>query len=56
MEPTFKPEDRIYVNPTFQLDELNTGDLVVMACDGDSEATFKELVVEDGDYYLRQNS
>ncbi|MDH0032041.1 MULTISPECIES: LexA family transcriptional regulator [unclassified Acinetobacter] len=53
MEPTFKPEDRIYVNPTFQLDELNTGDLVVMACDGDSEATFKELVVEDGDYYLR---
>lgn len=53
MEPTFKPDDRIYVNPTFQLDELNTGDLVVMACDGDSEATFKELVVEDGYYYLR---
>ncbi|KQC99818.1 LexA family transcriptional regulator [Acinetobacter soli] len=53
MEPTFKPDDRIYVNPTFQLDELNTGDLVVMACDGDSEATFKELVVEGGYYYLR---
>ncbi|TEU23347.1 LexA family protein [Alkanindiges illinoisensis] len=53
MEPMFKPDDRIYVNPTFQIDELNTGDLVVMACDGDCEATFKELVVESGRYYLR---
>lgn len=53
MEPEFKPDDRIYVNPTFQMDELNTGALVVMACDGDSEATFKELVVEGGKYYLR---
>ena len=35
------------------MDELNTGALVVMACDGDSEATFKELVVEGGKYYLR---
>lgn len=53
MEPEFNPDDRIYVNPTFQMDELNTGALVVMACDGDSEATFKELVVEGGKYYLR---
>ena len=53
MEPEFKPDDRIYVNPTFQIDELNTGALVVMACDGDSEATFKELVVEGGRMYLR---
>lgn len=53
MEPDFKPDEFIYVNPTYQIDELNTGALVVMACDGDSEATFKELVAEDGDYYLR---
>lgn len=53
MEPKFMPEDRIYVNPTFQIDELHTGDLVIMACDGDEKATFKELVVEDGNYYLR---
>lgn len=53
MEPKFMPDDRIYVNPTFQIDELHTGDLVIMACDGDEKATFKELVVEDGNYYLR---
>lgn len=53
MEPVFRADDRIYVNPTYQIDELNTGDLVVMACDGDCEATFKELVVEGGRYYLR---
>lgn len=53
MEPKFLPDDRIYVNPTFQLDELHTGDLVIMSCDGDEKATFKELVAEDGNYYLR---
>lgn len=53
MEPKFMPDDRIYVNPTFQIDELHTGDLIIMACDGDEKATFKELVVEDGNYYLR---
>lgn len=53
MEPKFLPDDRIYVNPTFQLDELHTGDLVIMSCDGDEKATFKELVVEGSKYYLR---
>lgn len=53
MEPEFKPDEYIYINPTYQIDELNTGALVVMACDGDGEATFKELVAEDGNYYLR---
>lgn len=53
MEPMFNPDDRIYVNPTFQIDELHTGALVVMSCNGDTEATFKELVVEDGNYFLR---
>lgn len=53
MEPDFKADEFIYINPTFQIDELHTGSLVVMACDGDTEATFKELVVESGKYYLR---
>lgn len=53
MEPEFKAGEYVYINPTFQIDELNTGALVVMACDGDSEATFKELVSEGGKYYLR---
>ena len=53
MEPDFKPDEYIYVNPTYQIDELNTGALVVMACDGDSEATFKKLIYEDDNYYLQ---
>ncbi|WP_048763294.1 LexA family protein [Acinetobacter sp. 243_ASPC] len=53
MEPDFKPDEFIYINPTYQIDELNTGALVVMACDGDSEATFKKLISEDGNYYLQ---
>lgn len=53
MEPDFKPDEYIYVNPTYQIDELNTGALVVMACDGDSEATFKKLISEDDNYYLQ---
>ncbi|WP_252727924.1 MULTISPECIES: S24 family peptidase [unclassified Acinetobacter] len=53
MEPDFKADEFIYINPTYQIDELNTGALVVMACNGDSEATFKKLISEDGDYYLQ---
>ncbi|WP_151764954.1 LexA family protein [Acinetobacter soli] len=53
MEPDFKPDEFIYINPTYQIDELNTGALVVMACEGDSEATFKKLISEDGNYYLQ---
>lgn len=53
MEPDFKPDEFIYINPTYQIDELNTGALVVMACDGDSEATFKRLISEDDGYYLQ---
>lgn len=53
MEPDFKANEFIYINPTFQIDELHTGSLVVMACDGDTEATFKELVAEGGRYYMR---
>lgn len=53
MEPEFHIDDRIYVNPDVQIDELKSGALVVMSCDGDHEATFKELIVEGGKRYLR---
>lgn len=53
MLPDFRPGDKIYVNPDFQPDELKTGDLVIISCDGDSEATFKKLIVESGNMYLQ---
>lgn len=53
MLPDFRPGDRIYVNPDFQPDELKTGDLVIMSCEGDAEATFKKLIVESGNMYLQ---
>ena len=53
MEPEFRKNDRIYVNPNYQIDDLPSGTLVVMSCNCDEEATFKELIVEDGKRYLR---
>lgn len=53
MLPDFRPDDKIYVNPDFQPDELKTGDLVIMSCEGDAEATFKKLIVESGNMYLQ---
>lgn len=53
MLPDFRPDDKIYVNPDFQPDELKTGDLVIISCDDDSEATFKKLIVESGNMYLQ---
>lgn len=53
MSPKFEPEDRIYVNPDFQVSDLKTGDLVIVACLGDTEATFKQLVVEGSTMYLQ---
>lgn len=46
MSPYFLPEDRIYVNPDIQMFDLKTGDLVIVACAGDTEATFKKLIIE----------
>ncbi|MEN3987495.1 helix-turn-helix domain-containing protein [Acinetobacter baumannii] len=46
MAPTFLPGDRIYVNPDIQTFDLKTDDLVIVACAGDSEATFKKLIIE----------
>ena len=53
MLPKFEPEDRIYVNPDFQVMDLKTGDLVIVSCAGDSEATFKQLIIEGATKYLK---
>lgn len=53
MSPDFKPDDRIYVNPDIQSFDLKTGDLVIVACNGDTEATFKKLIIESGEQYLQ---
>jgi SOS-response transcriptional repressor LexA len=52
MAPDFRPSDKIYVNPDFQINDLKTGDLVIVACDGETEATFKKLIVESNGMYL----
>lgn len=52
MYPEFRPSDKIYVNPDFQISDLKTGDLVIVACDGETEATFKKLIVESNGMYL----
>ena len=53
MKPDFKPGDRIYVNPDIQTFDLHTDDLVIIACCGESEATFKKLIIEGSDKYLQ---
>lgn len=53
MSPEFEPEDRIYVNPDFQVSDLKTGDLVIVSCTGDNEATFKQLIIEGTTKYLK---
>ncbi|MCO8056074.1 LexA family protein [Acinetobacter towneri] len=53
MLPDFRPSDKIYVNPDFQTNDLKTGDLVIVSCEGDLEATFKKLIVESGNMYLQ---
>ncbi|MCU4316650.1 S24 family peptidase [Acinetobacter bereziniae] len=52
MLPDFRPGDKIYVNPDFQTNDLKTGDLVIVSCDGETEATFKKLIVESNGMYL----
>ncbi|MFK4050505.1 LexA family protein [Acinetobacter venetianus] len=52
MLPDFRPHDKIYVNPDFQISDLKTGDLVIVACDGETKATFKKLIVESNGMYL----
>ncbi|WPP87502.1 LexA family protein [Acinetobacter pittii] len=52
MSPDFRPGDKIYVNPDFQINDLKTGDLVIVACNDETEATFKKLIVESNGMYL----
>jgi SOS-response transcriptional repressor LexA len=53
MSPYFLPDDRIYVNPDVQTFDLQTGDLVIIACYGETEATFKKLIIEGDNKYLQ---
>lgn len=53
MAPRFEPEDHIYVNPNVHSLELKTDDFVIISCDGDSEASFKKLIIEGNDRYLQ---
>lgn len=52
MLPKFEPQDRIYVNPDAQVNDLRTGDLIVVFCEEDGTATFKRLIVEPEDMHL----
>lgn len=52
MLPDFRPTDKIYVNPDFQVNDLKTGDLVIVACEGENKATFKKLIIEPNGRYL----
>ncbi len=52
MLPKFEPEDRLYVNPDFQVSDLKTNDLVIVSCAGDSEATFKKIIIEGENKFL----
>ena len=53
MSPSFIPGDRIYINPDIQTFDLKTDDLVIVSCFGESEATFKKLIIEGNNKYLQ---
>ncbi|MCU4481331.1 S24 family peptidase [Acinetobacter ursingii] len=53
MLPDFRPGDKIYVNPDFQVNDLKTGDLVIISREGGKAATFKKLIVETDKMYLQ---
>lgn len=55
MLPEFKPDDIIYVEPMAGLLTIKDSDLVVVQCNDDSEATFKQLVIGEtsDDMYLK---
>lgn len=53
MSPKFEIGDRIYVNPDIQTFDLQSDDLVIVSCAGDTEATFKQLIIEGGSKYLK---
>ncbi|OEH66794.1 MAG: hypothetical protein BAX61_13395 [Psychrobacter sp. B29-1] len=55
MLPKFEPDDIIYVEPQTGLFALKNNDLVIVQCNEDTEATFKQLVLGETseDMYLR---
>jgi len=55
MWPEFKPGEIIYVEPEITPWDLKDGDLVVIHCNDDKQATFKQLIIGDGpeDMYLK---
>lgn len=55
MWPEFKPNEIIFVEPMYDVFSLKDGDLVVVSCNDDSEATFKQLVIGEtsDDIYLK---
>lgn len=55
MWPEFKPTEIIYVEPDINPWDLIDGDLVVIHCNDDKQATFKQLMLGDGmdDMYLK---
>ncbi|WP_242678695.1 S24 family peptidase [Psychrobacter pygoscelis] len=55
MQPKYDPGDIIYVEPEVGLFSLKDGNLVVVQCNDDTEATFKQLVIGDtlDDMYLK---
>lgn len=55
MLPKFDPDDIIYVEPQTGLFALKNNDLVIVQCNDDTEATFKQLVLgeKSSDMYLR---
>lgn len=55
MCPEFKPNEIIYVEPDIAPWHLKDGDLIVIHCDDDKQATFKQLVIGDSqdDMYLK---
>ena len=55
MLPEFKPGDVIYVEPQTGFLVLKDSDLVIVQCNDDKEATFKQLVLGEtsDDMYLR---
>ncbi len=55
MLPKFEPDDIIYVEPNVSTLALKDGDLIVVQCNDDTEATFKQLVLgeTESDMYLK---
>ncbi|AAZ18842.1 merops peptidase family S24 [Psychrobacter arcticus 273-4] len=55
MWPEFKPDEIIYVEPEIAPWDLKDGDLVVIHCNDDKQATFKQLIMGNGpeDMYLK---